>query len=143
LALVERSAARNDVTVRTAVLDWDDPPTWASAGFDAVLAADVLYEAPSVRALAALLPIVVRPGAWALIAMPWPHQADGLVERLGDGWGTATRRTTAPGWHGRASSIWLTTFRRAPAGAVSSGRRRVPAVDAGRTGESPTAGAWT
>jgi predicted nicotinamide N-methyase len=58
LKLVESNAARNDLVVETAVLDWFKPGDIGY--FDLVLAADVLYEERNVAALLDLLPELGR-----------------------------------------------------------------------------------
>jgi predicted nicotinamide N-methyase len=52
----------------TALLDWHATP--GVGAFDLVLAADVMYEERSTRALAGLVPGLLRPGGEALIADP-------------------------------------------------------------------------
>ena len=52
----------------TALLDWHAMPNVGA--FDLVLAADVMYEERSTRALAGLVPGLLRPGGEALIADP-------------------------------------------------------------------------
>src|SRR3954470_2415454 len=57
LELLERNARENDLAVETARVEWDAPDDLVARGpFDVVLAADVLYEGPSVALLLSLLP---------------------------------------------------------------------------------------
>jgi predicted nicotinamide N-methyase len=79
LALVERNAHANQVLVETATLDWAEPGELLSrAPFDLVLAADVLYERPSVALLLSLLPRLA-PEAW--LADPGRPAADAFIEQ--------------------------------------------------------------
>ncbi len=113
LALIEEAARLNGLTLRTAVADWNRPPAHLTGQrFELVLAADVLYEPPSTDALATLLPRLVAPGGVVLVAAPWREQAERLVTLLRHrGWGAVGRETTAPGWHGRRSPIWVVLLR--------------------------------
>jgi predicted nicotinamide N-methyase len=67
LELVARNAALNGLEVETAVVDWTSAPATgelaARGGFDLVLAADVLYERPTVARMLSLLPRLA-PAAW-------------------------------------------------------------------------------
>ncbi len=54
----------------------------ARGPFDLVLAADLLYDGPLATALATLIPRLMAPGARALVAFPWPGQADALGASL-------------------------------------------------------------
>src|SRR5947209_7003993 len=57
LDLLEANAARNDVTLECARVDWNDPAALVErAPFALTLAADVLYERRNVGVLLALLP---------------------------------------------------------------------------------------
>ncbi len=58
----------NEPEVR--MLDWHAPETRGLGFFDLVLAADVLYEARNVQALAALIPALLAPGGELLLADP-------------------------------------------------------------------------
>ena len=65
------NAARNGVTVRTAVCAFDRPePLLAEAPWDLVLAADVLYEQRNIPVLLWLLPRLVGPAGEAWLADP-------------------------------------------------------------------------
>jgi predicted nicotinamide N-methyase len=68
LELLERNARENGLALATACVDWADAEALAERGmFDLVLAADVLYERPSVTQLLSLLP---RLGAEVWLADP-------------------------------------------------------------------------
>lgn len=56
--------------LRTAPLDWHAPRTAGLGIFDLVLAADVLYEARNVAALAALIPELLGPDGELVLADP-------------------------------------------------------------------------
>jgi predicted nicotinamide N-methyase len=90
LALVERSARENGVHVETAMVDWTRPKELVNRGpFDLVLAADVLYERPSVAVLLSLLPRLA-PEAW--LADPGRPAAGAFLEEAGRrGWGVDAR----------------------------------------------------
>jgi predicted nicotinamide N-methyase len=70
--------------VQGLVSDLRDPPDeLVGAGpFDLVLAADVLYDGVLAAALARLIPLLTAPGGRALVAYPWPGQADELARAL-------------------------------------------------------------
>src|SRR5437764_5727180 len=68
VALLRANAARNGIALRAEVARWDEPDRF-EAGWDLVLAADVLYEARNAEQLLALLPrlqareiVVAEPG---------------------------------------------------------------------------------
>jgi predicted nicotinamide N-methyase len=89
LELVARSARANGVDVETAVADWTAPGMLLqSAPFDLVLAADVLYERPTVALLLELLPRLA-PGAW--LADPGRPAADAFMEQARKRWSVETR----------------------------------------------------
>jgi predicted nicotinamide N-methyase len=89
LALAERNAAENGVRLETAVVDWEEPEALVQRGpFDLALAADVLYERPSVAPLLSLLPRL-SPEAW--IADPGRSAADAFLEHATDRWRVETR----------------------------------------------------
>jgi predicted nicotinamide N-methyase len=89
LALVARNARANDVRVETAAVDWRKPDELLRrAPFDLVLAADVLYERPSVAQLLALLPRLA-PEAW--LADPGRPAAAAFVEQARRRWPVETR----------------------------------------------------
>jgi predicted nicotinamide N-methyase len=80
LELLERNAHENGLSVETARADWSTPDDLVARGpFDLVLAADVLYERPSVALLLSLLPRLGRevwladPGR--AVAAPFLEQA--------------------------------------------------------------------
>jgi predicted nicotinamide N-methyase len=90
LELVERNARQNGVHVETAMVDWTRPEELVGRGpFDLVLAADVLYERPSVAPLLSLLP-QLAPEAW--LADPGRPAAAAFLDEAGRrGWGVETR----------------------------------------------------
>jgi predicted nicotinamide N-methyase len=84
LELAERNARANDLRIETALVEWDSPDELlARAPFDLVLAADVLYERPSVAALLSLLPRLA-PEVW--IADPNRPAARAFFEQVERGW---------------------------------------------------------
>jgi predicted nicotinamide N-methyase len=79
LALAERNADENGLRLSTALADWSQPDELLRRGpFDIVLAADVLYERPSVAALLDLLPRLA-PEAW--VADPGRPAAAAFLEQ--------------------------------------------------------------
>lgn len=90
LALVARNAEANGVEIETAVVGWADPDELVRrAPFDLVVAADVLYERPSVALLLSLLPRLA-PAAW--VADPGRPAADAFLEQAERRWRVETRR---------------------------------------------------
>jgi predicted nicotinamide N-methyase len=88
LELVARNAHANRVGIETAVVEWADPEELVSRGpFDLVVAADVLYERPSVAALLKLLPRLARE-AW--IAEPSRPAAAAFLEQAKRHWKVET-----------------------------------------------------
>jgi predicted nicotinamide N-methyase len=67
---------------RTRLLDWHAPEAERLGTSDLVLAADVLYERRSVRALVHLVPEVLAPGGEALLADPRRKDAPLFVELM-------------------------------------------------------------
>ncbi|WP_228282487.1 class I SAM-dependent methyltransferase [Rubrobacter tropicus] len=67
-----RHNARTNVgsSPATSLLDWRAPDVGDHGPFDLVFAADVLYEEGSARALAGLVPGLLKPGGEALFADP-------------------------------------------------------------------------
>jgi predicted nicotinamide N-methyase len=90
LELAGRNARENGVHVETAVVDWTQPEELVSRGpFDLVLAADVLYERPTVAVLLSLMPRLARE-AW--LADPGRPPAAAFLDEAGRrGWGVETR----------------------------------------------------
>jgi predicted nicotinamide N-methyase len=89
LELVARSARANALDVETALVDWAEPGELVRrAPFDLVLAADVLYERPSVAQLLSLLPRLA-PLAW--LADPGRRAADAFLEHASRRWEVETR----------------------------------------------------
>jgi predicted nicotinamide N-methyase len=70
IALLERNAERNDVTLATATYRWDAPPEPLGPPWPLVLASDVLYEARNVPQLLALLPRLAAAGGEVWLADP-------------------------------------------------------------------------
>ena len=90
LTLLARNAQANGVPIETATLDWTQPDRLLRrAPFDLVLAADVLYERPSVAPLLSLLP---RLAPEALLADPGRPAAGAFIEQARQrGWRIETR----------------------------------------------------
>jgi predicted nicotinamide N-methyase len=89
LQLVARSARANAIRVETALVDWAEPGDLVRRGpFDLVLAADVLYERPSVAQLLSLLPRLA-PLAW--LADPGRPAAEAFLEQASRRWQVETR----------------------------------------------------
>ena len=83
------SYAVNDVRIETATVDWTRADeVIRRAPFDLVLAADVLYERPSVAVLLSLLPRLA-PEAW--VADPGRPAAGAFVDEAGRRWPVETR----------------------------------------------------
>jgi predicted nicotinamide N-methyase len=90
LELLERNARENGVQVETERLEWSDAEALiARAPFDLVLAADVLYERPSVARLLGLLPQLAPE---ALIAEPGRPAAAPFLEQARKRWTVETRK---------------------------------------------------
>jgi predicted nicotinamide N-methyase len=91
LELATRNARLNDARIEVAAIDWNAPGELLErAPFDLVLAADVLYERPSVAALLSLLPQLAQ-AAW--LADPGRPAADAFIEEARRrGWDIDTRR---------------------------------------------------
>jgi predicted nicotinamide N-methyase len=97
LTLLQRNAELNGVAVETATVDWADPDDLIERGpFDAALAADALYERPSVHLLLGLLPRLA-PEAW--IADPGRPAAQPFLERAAEWWEIETRVHGVVGVH--------------------------------------------
>ena len=89
LELVAENARANGVQIETAVVDWAQPGELISrAPFDLVLAADVLYERPSVAVLLSLLPRLA-PEAW--LADPGRPAAGAFLAQAQRSWTVETR----------------------------------------------------
>ena len=90
LELVARNARANGAQVETRMVDWAQPDALVSSGpFDLVLAADVLYERPSVTLLLSLLPRLA-PEAW--LADPDRPAAGAFIEQARARWPLESRR---------------------------------------------------
>jgi predicted nicotinamide N-methyase len=82
--LVKHNARENGLEVETMAVDWADTAELVErAPFDLVIAADILYERPSVAQLLGLLPRLA-PEAW--IADPSRPAAEAFFERAGQHW---------------------------------------------------------
>jgi predicted nicotinamide N-methyase len=89
LELIERNARANGLAVATARVEWGAADELVARGpFDLVLAADVLYERPSVALLLDLLP---RLGGEVLLADPGRSKADEFFEQVGGDWAVDAR----------------------------------------------------
>jgi len=85
LALVHRNAATNGLQVAMAIVDWRAPPPPGIAGFDVVLAADVLYEERNAVPLLGMLDAATSDQGMVLIADPGRRHAPAFFERAGAG----------------------------------------------------------
>jgi predicted nicotinamide N-methyase len=95
IALLEDNAARNGVSLETALVDWAGPEAIVErAPWDLVLAADVLYERRNVAPLLELLPRVLDQRGELWLADPGRAPAEELLEGLAEGW---NRRDEADG----------------------------------------------
>jgi predicted nicotinamide N-methyase len=91
LDLLARNASRNSLHVETARVDWASPDgLLARAPFDLVLAADVLYERPSVAQLLTLLPQLAPR---IMLADPGRPAADAFLAEARRRWPVATQVT--------------------------------------------------
>ena len=89
LELVTRSARANALRVDTALVDWAAPGELVRRSpFDLVLAADVLYERPSVAQLLSLL-AQLAPVAW--LADPGRPAGEAFLEQASRRWQVETR----------------------------------------------------
>src|SRR3954447_17550629 len=85
IAMAERNARRSGATIETLVCDWAKPePLVASAPWDLVLAADVLYERRNLDLLIGLLPRLVDRRGEILLADPGRALAGEFLERAGE-----------------------------------------------------------
>ncbi len=89
LALLERNAARNDITVEMREADWRRPEVFAALGrFDLVLAADVLYEE---RNVAPIVDALRRLATATLVADPGRRHAEAFLDAVRmQGWAVTT-----------------------------------------------------
>jgi predicted nicotinamide N-methyase len=91
LDLLARNAARNRLEVAAERVDWASPtPVVDRAPFDLVLAADVLYERPSVASLLALLRWL---GPRVLLADPGRPAAEAFLAAARRSWRVDTKRS--------------------------------------------------
>jgi predicted nicotinamide N-methyase len=90
LDLLKRNARDNGLNLETALVDWSKADELVGRGpFDLVLAADVLYERPSVADLLRLLP---RLAPEALIADPGRPASGAFLEQAWERWQIETHR---------------------------------------------------
>jgi predicted nicotinamide N-methyase len=90
LELLERNAKLNGLQLETARFEWSDAKALIARGpFDLVLAADVLYERPSVARLLGLVPQLAPE---ALIAEPGRPAAAPFLEQARKRWTVETRK---------------------------------------------------
>ncbi len=90
---IRANARRLALPVDSLLVDWRDPhpDLLASAPFDLVVAADVLYEARNVDPLCALLEALTRPEGEVLVADPRRPDAATFLEALSSaGWSMRT-----------------------------------------------------
>ena len=116
LELVAANAAANGLRVATELVDWQAAPTLERGSFDAVLAADVLYEERNAVPLVATLGTTVVERGLAVVADPGRRHAAAFFERA-----------AASGWsvdHAAAPEI--------PSGGIATLRRATSRAD-GRT----------
>nr|MBA2476195.1 methyltransferase domain-containing protein [Actinomycetota bacterium] len=87
LALLAENARRNGAPLETARCSWGEPePLLAGAPWDAVLAADVLYERRNVGLLLDLLPRLVDGGGEVLLADPGRPLLASFLEAAAEDW---------------------------------------------------------
>ncbi|MBE2320874.1 methyltransferase domain-containing protein [Solirubrobacter sp. CPCC 204708] len=95
IALLERNAARNGLTLEALCVDWASPGVLVErAPWELVLASDVLYEARNGVALAPLLPRLIDARGEIWLADPGRREAGPFLERIGEVFDIETR--TAP-----------------------------------------------
>jgi predicted nicotinamide N-methyase len=88
LELLERNARENGLGVATARVEWKTPDALVARGpFDLVLAADVLYERPSLALLASLLP---RLGGEFWLADPGRPELEAFLDLARGRWSIVT-----------------------------------------------------
>jgi predicted nicotinamide N-methyase len=99
--IARANGRRAGCRVRGLVLDLrDGSDALVDAGpFELVLAADVLYVGDLAAALSTLIPLLTAPGGSALVAYPWPGQADELAASLErSGMSVLLRELPVPGF---------------------------------------------
>ena len=95
IRFTQHNAARNDVQLDTALVDWNAPePLVAQAPWPIVLGSDVLYERRNVRQMLELLPRLVDERSEVWIADPGRQTQEQFVREADPNW---TRRTTKHG----------------------------------------------
>jgi predicted nicotinamide N-methyase len=85
VALARLNARRNGAELETAVSGWETSDR-LGAGWDVVLAADVLYEHRNAALLLRLLPQVVREGGTVMLADPGRPHARLFLEQAAERW---------------------------------------------------------
>lgn len=97
VAVAQTNAELNGVAIETATVDWAEPDELVERGpFEVAIAADVLYERPSVHPLLALLPRLA-PEAW--IADPGRPAAEAFLEQAAERWTIETHARGEIGVH--------------------------------------------
>jgi predicted nicotinamide N-methyase len=86
IAMTERNAERNDVTLAAALFRWDADPRELGAPWPLVLASDVLYERRNVDPLLELLPRLCAAAGEVWLADPGRAPAAGFLERAAARW---------------------------------------------------------
>jgi predicted nicotinamide N-methyase len=81
LALLDRNARRNDLSLETLRVDWRQPAILGGRRFGLVLAADLLYEARNVEPLLGLLTQVLDTGGEAVFADPGRAHSRPFLDR--------------------------------------------------------------
>jgi len=91
IAFAAENAERNGVRVRTAVQSWADPgPLRIEAGWDLVLASDVLYEERNVLPLLAALDELVGPAGEVWLTDPRRRHLPAFLELAAETWRVGT-----------------------------------------------------
>ena len=100
------------VELETRLLDWHVPETEELGFFDLVLAADVLYEARNVPALAALIPTLLAPGGETFLADPRRKDTPTFLEKMRErGFRSSTEEYVVPS-DGRRVTVLIHRLRR-------------------------------
>ena len=86
IAMTERNAERNGVTLAVALFRWDADPRELGAPWPLVLASDVLYERRNVDPLLELLPRLCAAAGEVWLADPGRAPAAGFLERAAERW---------------------------------------------------------
>ncbi len=118
LDFARRNAALNGLTIDCAELDWRDPD-WP-AGFDWVIASDVLYERRNVAPLAERIPRLLATGGRALIVDPGRSFFGEFIEAIAASELQVSSRPTHLFWEGRAQGFQLVTARKEAAARLAN-----------------------